>query len=295
MNATRARRSLTQVAAWLIAVALVVSLVLPAETTNRGNISFLEFVAEQGSGLTPIEWLLVAVLLVGAGIAVVGLAIGLLEPGLGSSGGWSTVAGFAAALIGVVLWTIDFSVHAIEIRGFSASLGPAAWLGSIAAWLGFGTSLYLALSMPRSSSAAESSMPEFPVPGAYSQSAVEPSSTISGDDEADWSPSGVARLSYMDNGEPWNVVVGPGELLLVGSDDTADVRLEDPRVSPHHAMVEWRDGRWFITELTSANPMQVVDAAGRTRRIYGRVIMESGMLLVGDVALTLHRGLARAS
>lgn len=280
--------------AWPAAAALVVSLALPAEIANHGNMSFLESVTPYASHLTAIEWSLVVLLLVGATTAVVGLAIGVLEPGLRSSGDWSALVGFTAALAGELLWTIDFTVHEAQSGGQSGSLGFAVWIGSIGAWLGFGASLYLVLSSPRSRSAVQSPLPAYAVPGFYSP-ALESSPAVVSDDSAEWISSGAARMSYLDNGEPWNVVVAPGDLLLVGSDDTADVRLADPRVSPHHAMVEWRDGQWSITELTSANPMRVVDGTGRTRQIYGRVKMESGQLLVGDVALTLHRGLARAS
>lgn len=287
MRAESAAPSLPLTLAWLAAFALLASIFLPAEVTSFGTISFYQSVTSHTGQQTTIEWLLSMLLLVGAAAAIVALTTQALEPGLEEAAGWAAFAGFAAALGSEVLWAIDLFTHFHQLGFIGASLGSGVWVGSIAAWLGLGASLYVAGAAHRARLPQPPPLPDYPLPGIYadgSEISDLPAAAMA-------APVGaVARLSFVHNGKPMDVVVEAGERIIIGSADVADVRLPDPRVSPQQAMLEWRDGRWIVTDLTPGNPMDLVDSSGRSRRIYGRAIVGSGRLLIGDVGLTLHAG-----
>jgi pSer/pThr/pTyr-binding forkhead associated (FHA) protein len=47
------------------------------------------------------------------------------------------------------------------------------------------------------------------------------------------------------------------EVLLVGRDDTADIRIDEPLVSRAHARIERRGPRYFVIDLGSTNYTRV--------------------------------------
>jgi len=47
------------------------------------------------------------------------------------------------------------------------------------------------------------------------------------------------------------------DILLVGRDDSADIRIDEPLVSRAHARIERRGGRYFLIDLGSTNYTRV--------------------------------------
>jgi pSer/pThr/pTyr-binding forkhead associated (FHA) protein len=58
-----------------------------------------------------------------------------------------------------------------------------------------------------------------------------------------------------------------GEVLTVGRDEEADIRVDEPLVSRHHARIERRDGRYFVLDLGSTNRTRVNGAAVSEREL----------------------------
>jgi pSer/pThr/pTyr-binding forkhead associated (FHA) protein len=52
-----------------------------------------------------------------------------------------------------------------------------------------------------------------------------------------------------------------GEVQTVGRDEQADIRVDEPLVSRHHARIERRAGRYFVLDLGSTNRTRVNGAA----------------------------------
>jgi pSer/pThr/pTyr-binding forkhead associated (FHA) protein len=48
-----------------------------------------------------------------------------------------------------------------------------------------------------------------------------------------------------------------GAVLVVGRDETADVRVDEPLVSRNHARLEYRGDAWFVLDLGSTNLTRV--------------------------------------
>jgi pSer/pThr/pTyr-binding forkhead associated (FHA) protein len=48
-----------------------------------------------------------------------------------------------------------------------------------------------------------------------------------------------------------------GSVLVVGRDETADVRVDEPLVSRNHARLERRGDAWFVLDLGSTNLTRV--------------------------------------
>jgi pSer/pThr/pTyr-binding forkhead associated (FHA) protein len=49
----------------------------------------------------------------------------------------------------------------------------------------------------------------------------------------------------------------PGRAHVVGRDEDADVRVDEPLVSRHHARLEPRDAGWTVVDLGSTNHTRV--------------------------------------
>jgi hypothetical protein len=104
-------------------------------------------------------------------------------------------------------------------------------------------------------------------------------------------PDGTAaQLVVLEAGQSRMRSVRPGELLLVGSDPDAQVRLLDPAVQPRHATIERRGNAWVVRDLQTESPLRLMDATGSISPIVGETTVEAGQLLVASVLLTLYRG-----
>jgi pSer/pThr/pTyr-binding forkhead associated (FHA) protein len=58
-----------------------------------------------------------------------------------------------------------------------------------------------------------------------------------------------------------------GEVMGVGRDEEADIRVDEPLVSRHHARIERREGRYFVLDLGSTNRTRVNGAVVAEREL----------------------------
>jgi pSer/pThr/pTyr-binding forkhead associated (FHA) protein len=58
------------------------------------------------------------------------------------------------------------------------------------------------------------------------------------------------------------------DVLTVGRDEEADIRVDEPLVSRHHARIERRAGRYFVLDLGSTNRTRVNGAAVSERELH---------------------------
>jgi pSer/pThr/pTyr-binding forkhead associated (FHA) protein len=58
------------------------------------------------------------------------------------------------------------------------------------------------------------------------------------------------------------------EVLTVGRDEGAEIRVDEPLVSRHHARIERRNGRYFVLDLGSTNRTRVNGAAVSERELH---------------------------
>jgi pSer/pThr/pTyr-binding forkhead associated (FHA) protein len=56
-------------------------------------------------------------------------------------------------------------------------------------------------------------------------------------------------------------------VLTVGRDEKADIRVDEPLVSRHHARIERRNGRYFVLDLGSTNRTKVNGSAVSEREL----------------------------
>jgi pSer/pThr/pTyr-binding forkhead associated (FHA) protein len=56
-------------------------------------------------------------------------------------------------------------------------------------------------------------------------------------------------------------------VVTVGRDEEADIRVDEPLVSRHHARIERRDGRYFVLDLGSTNRTRVNGAPVSEREL----------------------------
>lgn len=98
------------------------------------------------------------------------------------------------------------------------------------------------------------------------------------------------RLGVLDRGNPRpEVRIRPGDVLIVGRDGAADVRLDDPQVSRRHATVAVEAGGWVVSDLGATNSTRVVDPSGAARVIRGTSSrMPYGQVALGNSFLTLY-------
>ncbi len=57
------------------------------------------------------------------------------------------------------------------------------------------------------------------------------------------------------------------DVLTVGRDEEADIRVDEALVSRHHARIERRSGRYFVLDLGSTNRTRVNGAAVSEREL----------------------------
>ena len=82
--------------------------------------------------------------------------------------------------------------------------------------------------------------------------------------------------------------VQPGQSLVVGRDPGAAIVIDDPKVSPNHAVIERRGPGWLVSSLDAANPAMILDPTGRAQPIRTTLGLRSAELLIGDCPLMLY-------
>ena len=98
------------------------------------------------------------------------------------------------------------------------------------------------------------------------------------------------RVGVLDRGvaRP-DIRVHPGEVLVVGRDSGADIRLDDPQVSRRHATVAFEASAWVVSDLGATNPARILDAGGSARPIRGvPARLPYGQIALGDSVITLY-------
>jgi pSer/pThr/pTyr-binding forkhead associated (FHA) protein len=75
------------------------------------------------------------------------------------------------------------------------------------------------------------------------------------------------------------------EVLTVGRDDGADILVDEPLVSRHHARIERRDGRYFVIDLGSTNRTRVNGAA-----VVERELLDGDEVRFARARLTFRAG-----
>jgi hypothetical protein len=108
---------------------------------------------------------------------------------------------------------------------------------------------------------------------------------------ADGSSNGsIARghLLVVESGRSTLITVEDTKRLLVGRDPDAEIRLADPKVGPRHATIERRGEDWAVQDVDALKPTRLIDAWGTNRQVRGETTISSGLLVVGDVVITLY-------
>jgi S-DNA-T family DNA segregation ATPase FtsK/SpoIIIE len=86
-----------------------------------------------------------------------------------------------------------------------------------------------------------------------------------------------------------DVRVRAGDVLVVGRDPRADVRLEDPQVSRRQATIATEGGVWVVSDLGATNPTRLLGRDGSVREVRGGPArVPYGQVSVGESLLTLY-------
>ncbi|MBI5239926.1 MAG: FHA domain-containing protein [Elusimicrobia bacterium] len=93
-----------------------------------------------------------------------------------------------------------------------------------------------------------------------------------------------ARLAlYIGEELAWGEPIG-ARGTTIGREDDNSIRLEDTKVSRHHAVVRPRDGKWFIEDLDSTNGVYVNGAKVKQAELHkGDQVSIGGYDLVFEV------------
>ena len=98
------------------------------------------------------------------------------------------------------------------------------------------------------------------------------------------------RVGVLDRGRARaDIRVRPGEVLVVGRDPGADVRLDDPQVSRRHATVALEASTWVVSDLGATNPARILEPGGSARPIRGvPARLPYGQVALGESVITLY-------
>ena len=102
------------------------------------------------------------------------------------------------------------------------------------------------------------------------------------------SPYAPGRLVVVRAGQSAAFDVPPGQSLVVGRDPGAAIVIDDPKVSPNHALIERRGPGWLVSSLDAANPAMILDPTGRAQPVRTTLGLRSAELLIGDCPLLLY-------
>jgi pSer/pThr/pTyr-binding forkhead associated (FHA) protein len=101
-------------------------------------------------------------------------------------------------------------------------------------------------------------------------------------------PFAPGTLVLVEAGRSTTIAVQPGERLVVGRDEAANLVLSDPQVSPSHALIERSGPGWLVTSLDPANPVMLLDPTGRAQPVAAELGLRSGELLIGGCQVMLY-------
>jgi hypothetical protein len=100
-------------------------------------------------------------------------------------------------------------------------------------------------------------------------------------------PTSNGRLVVLEAGRSSTITVPRGAHLCVGRAEEADVRLADPRIGRHQAMIEWSGSAWVVRDLGSTNPTRLLGPSGAVQHLRDDSGIVAGQLLMGDTLVTL--------
>ena len=102
------------------------------------------------------------------------------------------------------------------------------------------------------------------------------------------SPFAPGTIVVVENGRSTTFAVQPGQRLVMGRDAGAGIVLDDPRVSPAHALIVRLGPGWLVSSLDAANPALLLDPTGRAQPIERELGLRSGELLIGACRVRLY-------
>ena len=99
-----------------------------------------------------------------------------------------------------------------------------------------------------------------------------------------------ARVGVIDAGRPLpDIQVSGRDVLIVGRDASADIRISDSRASRRHLEIRIDGSTWIVRDLGAMNPARVISSRGEERQVQGGTTrLEHGQLAVGDSIITLY-------
>jgi hypothetical protein len=138
--------------------------------------------------------------------------------------------------------------------------------------------------------------PVYPEPGFVAPAYVAPErhpaqdariSPLTTSDESGSPAPTSGSILVVEGGRSWSFTVRPGEKLLVGRSQDAQIRVSDPRVGARHATIERRDNGWAVQDVDASRPTRLIDPWGSNRAVRGETSVSAGQLVMGGVTVTL--------
>lgn len=102
------------------------------------------------------------------------------------------------------------------------------------------------------------------------------------------SPYAPGTIVILENGRSTNFTVQPGQRLVIGRHPGSAIVLDDPAVSPSHALVVRLGPGWLVSSLDLANPVRLLDPTGRAQPVERELGLRSGELLIGGCRVLLY-------
>jgi pSer/pThr/pTyr-binding forkhead associated (FHA) protein len=102
------------------------------------------------------------------------------------------------------------------------------------------------------------------------------------------SPFAPGTIVIVENGRSTAFAIQPGQRLVMGSDAGSGIVLDDPKVSPNHALITRLGPGWLVSSLDAANPACLLDPTGRAQPIETELGLRSGELLIGGCQVRLY-------
>lgn len=99
-----------------------------------------------------------------------------------------------------------------------------------------------------------------------------------------------ARIGVIESGRPLpDVQVSGRDVLIVGRDASANIRISDSRASRRHLEIRIDGSTWIVRDLGAMNPARILSSRGEERQVQGGTTrLEHGQIAVGDSIITLY-------
>jgi pSer/pThr/pTyr-binding forkhead associated (FHA) protein len=107
-----------------------------------------------------------------------------------------------------------------------------------------------------------------------------------------WAPG---TIVVVESGKPTTFIAQPGQRLVIGRDEGADIVLGDQSVSARHTQIERLGPGWIVSSLDPDNPTWILDPTGRAQPIETELGLRSGELLIGTCQVMLYPPAAEPS